>query len=529
MLMQQTAERFARVAAPKVQGAWHLHTQTQAHPLDFFVLFSSVASLMGSAGQANYAAANAFMDGLAHDRRTGGRPALAINWGPWGEAGMAAAEPVKRRLAREGWGIITAPQGWQIIQALLPHDRAQVGVLPIDWSTFVQQAPGVAQSPLLSAITEQVTPRMPQLPSQGHATADQLQTASPDERQGILVAYMQERTAHTLRIPVEQLDEQASLHQLGMDSLMAVELRTWVRNDLDVDLPVEHVLTMPTIHELAAAINHQLTSISPGVSPTGARPISSWMTLISPRPHAQSRVRLFCFPYAGGGASIFRDWANALPSEIELCPIQLPGREERLQEALFTDLSSLVDALLPALRPYLDKPFALFGHSMGAMIGYEVARQLQMQHAPEPVHLFVSSRAAPHWVRTAAPLRDLPARSFMDELQRLYGAVPDVIRQHAELQDVFLPILRADVTLLETHTYVPGESLNCSIAVFGGERDPSVTQEALAAWREHTRVSFTQHLFPGDHFYINHAWEALAAIIAQELTQQALRPSKERQ
>jgi surfactin synthase thioesterase subunit/acyl carrier protein len=437
---------------------------------------------------------------------------------------MAAAEPVKRRLAHAGWGTITAPQGWQITQALLQHDRAQVGVLPIDWATFVQQVPGAAQSPLLSAITEQVKPRMPQLPSQGHAIAALLQTASPDERQGMLVAYLQERIAHTLRVPVAQLDEQVSLHQLGMDSLMAVELRTWVRNDIDVDLPVEHVLTTPTIRDLATAINHQLASVAPGAPQTVARPTSSWITLTSPQPHAQSRVRLFCFPYAGGGASIFRDWANALPSEIELCPIQLPGREERLQEALFTDLSSLVDALLPILRPHLDKPFALFGHSMGAMIGYEVARQLQTQRDPEPVHLFVSSRAAPQRVNTAAPLRDLPARSFMDELQRLYGAVPDVIRHNAELQDVFLPILRADVTLLETYTYVPGEPLHCPISAFGGEQDQSVTQEALAAWREHTRAPFTQHLFPGDHFYINHAWEALAEIIARALIPPSLRP-----
>jgi surfactin synthase thioesterase subunit len=116
-------------------------------------------------------------------------------------------------------------------------------------------------------------------------------------------------------------------------------------------------------------------------------------------------------------------------------------------------------------------------------------------------------------------LRFLPAAAFMDELQRLYGAVPDVIRQNPELQDVFLPMLRADVTLLETHTYPPGEPLNCPITVFGGEQDQSVSREALAAWREHTRGAFTQHMFPGDHFYINHTWEALIHVIARALSQ----------
>jgi len=331
------------------------------------------------------------------------------------------------------------------------------------------------------------------------------------------VAYIQERAAQTLRVPLTQLDEQASLHQLGIDSLIAVELRTWVRNDLNVDVPVEHFLTTPTISDLAATINHQITAVAPAPSQPLARLASSWITY--PRPNSQACMRLFCFPYAGGGASIFRHWVDVMPREIELSPIQLPGREERLQEEPFTDLSSLLKALLPLLRPHLDTPFAFFGHSMGAMIGYEVARQLQTQHDLAPAHLFISSRSAPQLVNTDAPLRDLPAAAFMDELQRLYGAVPDVLRQSHDLQDVFLPILRADVTLLETHTYTPGEPLNCPISVFGGEQDQSVTREALAAWREHTRGAFTQHMFPGDHFYINHTWEALIHMIARALSQ----------
>lgn len=522
VLMQQTTERFAYVAAPKVHGAWHLHTQTLSQPLDFFVLFSSVASLLGSAGQANYAAANAFMDGLAHYRRASGQPALAINWGPWGDVGMAAAETVKRRLANEGWGTITSAQGWQMTQTLLQHEMVQVGVLPIDWNTFVQKVPGMAQSPVLSDITESVRSTVQPLASVSPSTAGQVKAASPGERPRRLVAYLQERIAQALRVPLERLDAQEALNQLGIDSLIAVELRAWVRNDLEIDVPVERFLTSPTIGDLASAINRLLTSDTPESSPTVSHPTSNWVTY--PRPRPRARVRLFCFPYAGGGASIFRHWAETMPGEIELCPIQLPGREERLQEERLANLSSLVDALLPWLRDHLDKPFAFFGHSMGAMIGYEVARQLQTQQEAEPVHLFVSSRSAPHLVDPAASLRDLPAPMFMDELQRLYGAVPDIIRQHADLQEVFLPLLRADVTLLETHTYVPGEPLNCPITALGGEQDPSATPSALAAWREHTRGGFEQHIFPGDHFYINHRWEALTEIIVRALSDPSANP-----
>ena len=512
MLMQQTTERLARVAAPKVHGAWHLHRQTLEQPLDFFVLFSSVASLLGSAGQANYAAANAFMDGLAHDRRANGRPALAINWGPWGEAGMAAAEPVKRRLAHDGWETITSEQGWRITRALLQHGVTQAGVLPIDWDTFMQRVPGAARSPVLSEVLDSV---MQAAPPQRANIAEQLQTASPDTRQKLLLGYLQERAAQALRLPLAQLDAQEALSQLGMDSLIAVELRAWARHDLDVDLPVERFLTAPTLGALVDAIDQQLAAAAPEPAPIAASPASRWVRRPWSRP--QARIRLFCFPYAGGGVSVYRGLGDALPDAIELRPIQLPGREDRLQEAPFTDLSLLIETLLPELRPHLDRPFAFFGHSMGAALAYESARRLRAQASIEPAHLMLSARAAPQWVRPAAALRLLPDAAFLEELHRLYGAVPEVIRQNAELRSLFLPILRADVSLLETYDYAPGEPLHCPITVFGGEQDPSAPPDALAAWREHTRGAFAQYMYPGDHFYIHHTWAALSAIIAQAL------------
>lgn len=305
MLMQQTTARFEHVAAPKVQGAWYLHTQTLVHKLDFFVLFSSVASLLGSTGQANYAAANAFMDGLAHYRRASGLPALSINWGPWADVGMAATEPVKRRLAHEGWETITAPQGWQITQTLLQHDVAQAGALPIDWATFMQQVPWAAQSPVLSNLTEHVRPTAQPAAPQAHAIAEQLQTASPEERLERLAAYIQERAAQTLRVPVAQLDAQESLTNLGIDSLIAVELRNWVRNDLDVDVPMEHFLTTPTISDLAAAIDGQLRAVEPGQSDTAAAPRQAGL-------HSPNLVhRLVC------ASSVFRTQAAA-PRSFEI-------------------------------------------------------------------------------------------------------------------------------------------------------------------------------------------------------------------
>ena len=518
MLMQQNSKRFARVAAPKIQGAWHLHTQTQAldQPLDFFVLFSSVASMLGSVAQANYAAANAFMDALAHYRKSLGLAALAINWGPWAEVGMASTESVKRRLANEGWDTIRSDQAWQITQSLLQHSTAQAGVIPIDWAQFTEQVPGAKQWPILADISAQLTTSgQAATANKASINVEQLNSVSPEQQQTLLIGYLQERASQTLRVPAEQLDAHQALSNLGIDSLIAVELRSWVQNDLQLDLPLERFLTTPTIHDLALVMQAQLCS--DGSSEVSDQSHAShWVTY--PKPNPQAQIRLFCFPYAGGGASVYRQWSALLPDNLELCPIQYPGREERLQETLYTDLSALVAALLPDLRPHLDKPFAFFGHSMGAVLAYEVARQLQQQGDPEPVHLLLSARAAPQITSKSVPMRFLDDQNFMTELHRLYDAVPEVIRQNTELQELFLPILRADVSLLETHEYIAGERLNCPISVFGGEQDRSVTAEALAAWSEQTKAAFSQQLFLGEHFYINDARETLIVAITESFT-----------
>ena len=143
MLIQQSSESYEKVAGPKVRGAWHLHTQTQDRPLDFFVLFSSVASIIGSPGQSNYAASNAFMDGLAHFRRRKGLAATAVNWGPWANVGMAASDLVMKRLLKDGWQPMNANEGCSYMGQLLTiHDLPQAAVLPVDWMQFVANTPG---------------------------------------------------------------------------------------------------------------------------------------------------------------------------------------------------------------------------------------------------------------------------------------------------------------------------------------------------------------------------------------------------
>jgi len=235
-----------------------------------------------------------------------------------------------------------------------------------------------------------------------------------------------------------------------------------------------------------------------------------------PRPNPQARLRLFCFPYSGAGASIFYPWLDYLPTAIEVCPVQLPGRETRLSEPLFTRMGPLVRAAAQALLPYLDKPFAFFGHSLGALVSFELARYLRREHGLSPVHLFVSGHNAPQLPDRDPPIHDLPEPEFLEELRRLNGT-PEEVLQHPELRELIFPILRADFEVCDTYVYEPDDPLNCPISAFGGLRDEHLSREGLEAWREQTIASFSLRMFPGDHFYLNTDRPLLLRALAREL------------
>ncbi len=229
--------------------------------------------------------------------------------------------------------------------------------------------------------------------------------------------------------------------------------------------------------------------------------IDSWITC--PKPNPQARLRLFCFPCAGGTTSAYSTWSNNLPADVEVCSVQLPGRGSRLMEQPFTKLSSLIQTIVPILRPYLNIPFAFFGHSMGGVLGFEIARQLRRQDNSSPVHLFACSCAAPQALNFNPPIHILPEAAFVAELRRRYNAIPQLVLENNELRQLFLPGLRADFAMLETYVYTTETPLCCPISVFGGLQDSAVSGIGLEAWRNQTLNPFTLQMFPGDHFFLH--------------------------
>lgn len=234
------------------------------------------------------------------------------------------------------------------------------------------------------------------------------------------------------------------------------------------------------------------------------------------KPGQQARLRLFCWPYAGGGASIFRLWPQRLSPLVEVIPIQLPGRESHLFQDPIPDLNILLDELTRVLVPYLDKPFAFFGHSMGALISFELARSLRARGLPEPHQLCVAAHRAPQLPNRFAPVHQLPRAAFLRTLHRLAGT-PGELLENSEAMDIFLPVLRADFALCEQYAYAPQDPLRAPISVLGGLDDDRVLRSELEAWREQTQGSFSLQMFPGNHFFLQSSEAQVLSIVSQLL------------
>lgn len=243
---------------------------------------------------------------------------------------------------------------------------------------------------------------------------------------------------------------------------------------------------------------------------------AGWVKKI-PHPSPQAELRLFCLPYAGGSSQIYRAWMNHLSRKIELCPIELPGRGPRLREATISDFSTLVQEIAIGIHHHLDRPFAFFGHSMGALLSFELTRLLRQQGYPSPDHLFISGYRAPHLKSNSTPIHNLPEPEFIEEVRQI-GGTPEAVLADAELRELVFPALRADFAAIETYIYRPKASLVCPITVFGGLQDPGVDVAELEAWRQYTRGEFRLQMFSGNHFFLHQAQSSILQVLHQQLS-----------
>lgn len=233
---------------------------------------------------------------------------------------------------------------------------------------------------------------------------------------------------------------------------------------------------------------------------------------ICPRPNAAAALRLWCFPFAGGGAAIWFPWAARLGDTAELRAVRLPGRETRIGETPLTRLDPIVEALVPEIAARADEPYALCGHSLGGLIAFEVARRLRAQAAPAPAAFIVAGMRAPHLPPPQPLIHQLGARDFVDAVEERYGAIPEEIRADPNFLDLLLPPLRADMEIYETYAHFPAPPLDRPLLAMGGLGDAVVSRDDVLAWRQHTTAYFEPAFFEGGHFF---AQENVTAVTAR--------------
>lgn len=524
VLANLTWEQTQRVLAPKIVGAWLLSRSTRDLDLDFFALFSSVLSLWGAVGQAAYTAANSFLDSLVAFRRRAGLPATVFNWGPWTEVGLrdrwgATGKAVWKQRGTTG----LSPEVYlEVLLRSLNGGRAQLAVCNTRWGDFVSQFGEVP--PLFEKLASGV---------QRPPTSLDMPTAP-----GGLVEVVRSHVSRVLGVG-DTIDVTQPLNELGLDSLLAVNLANQLRQTLKVTVPTAMLLKGPSIVGLIAelfpeaAVSKERAEGSNGSIARVAG--DGWLILHRPNPAATTR--LFCFPFAGGGAATFRPWTQHLDSSIELVAIEPPGRQTRIDEPAIRDLQTFLKGLVPALLPFLDKPFAMYGHCLGALTLFETARALIREHGAAPAHIFVSGARTPDELhrqqefetRLLARLLGLPGYSVFEPVYRQPDDVfaeairhfnvieTDSFLNDPDLRRLMLPVIRAEFEMSSEYRYTPEPPWDVPITCLTGVHDTYVTAENARSWSRFTTKRFQLFMVDTEHFLIIDNDQFLIRVLNREL------------
>jgi len=516
-LMNTDTERFMEVFRPKVLGAWNLHCSVQGKDLDLFALLSSVSSLIGIPGQTNYSSANNFLDALARYRQTEGLVGSSINLGVLGVyAGMTREgnSQAMNVLANQGWLPLTLTQVTEKIEKVLLQQPAVRMAANVDWQRFRSFFSHLQNDLRFAHFLEEAQQGGG---SSSHSTlADQVKNAAEDQQVPLLRGLLAESLAKILGTTLEQIETDISISSMGLDSLMLNQLRNWIQQKLEINFPLMKIAKGPSITELAEQIFNEIVESETAINSKKATSADTsgiaseedieviegkWLVRAK-QTQQEVHQRVFCLHPVGAGASMFSHFIYNAPENTDVLAFQLPGRENRSDEEPYEDMLKLIPDLAQVIRPYLDKPFIIMGHSFGGMVGFELIRYLREQYVIDAKHLLITGTIAPQLTRKWKE-RDVISQTAVEanseeRLLSLMNYIDDV-----EFLKRILPVMRKDMPLIMSYEYEKQRKLNCPITAFAAAQDEVVLVDEVSQWREQTQAEFIFEVVDGDHWFLS--------------------------
>lgn len=532
IIMNLDRESFHRALDPKILGAWLLHRFTLDHPLDFFVLYSSGTTLIGNPGQANYVAGCSYLEGLAHYRHALGLPALAIGWGAIADVGYVARNAkIQTHLARAGMKPVGLKQAFEWLDVLLSAGALSITLAHFDWQRMRQAMPAI-EGPQYGAVAGHAGDIVA-----GGGSSDfrsSLTGCAPAARQEAVVNRLKQLLGRVMGLSGPALDHDQPLEQLGVDSLMTVEIGELVDVEFGLEIPVMEMANK-SIAEIAHLLLHMLEEEIPSPAPVqtdDAQPLLSPSTILSAPTHSHHRQwSLIAIPYAAASGAVFSTWAARLGEDAKLLALELPRVISGVEQSS-PKLAAAVEHFGKRILTENDRPYVLYGHSIGALVAFEVCRWIRLAGGPAPLHLFVGAFWAPQLLGPQAEALDSWTPGVIDkqaeELWFRYMAplAPRAVRENPELLRRTLPALQADLAMVKGYRYREGEPLECPITCFVGGNDLIIPRENVDGWGSQTKEAFRivevpegEHLFMRTHrdLIIDVIRESTAPLLEQYL------------
>lgn len=562
-LVQQTAKTMRAALAPKADAFHRCTRAASAVPLEMSLLFSSVSSITGNANHANYAGANACVDALAEQFSAMGTPVVAVQWGAWASVGMVHSRYRISSQQAAGMGMLSSDAGLSALHYVLRSTQSMqnavvamrpvVGAAPTKyWTNLLQSAPTVPA--IFSAFD--IAPQSSSNQGELFATAAVTSVLHPSldiSEQGIEMVV--KKVACSI-LGIDQVDVDQPLALQGLDSLASLELRQKLQEALGVQLallaedPQGATVTsivdeaLPKLQSMASSAQQGNTSI---VSLSGLpsnistqQPVGPlW---ISPTP-VSVKMRLFCLPWAGGiSENLFARWSMMLPASVQVCPIEIPGRGRREGETALTTVDELAKLLAHSL-PLQDKPYAIFGTCLGAIVGYEIIREAERTGcAPLPLMFMPAAVSPPHVyasvvmkiylqrrlrrgeeppldevMRILRDWKDLPREKLLLAFEAGHFAGVEEMKKSERLFNRVAPMGVNDIMMAVQYRYDASRGpLNVPIVAFDGSKDNTIPKGYMKGWKKHTTRQYRHVVVPGTHYFVSTHFKFVTSIIRDE-------------